>query len=68
MQHLVNVMSDYVQDQLLNVSHLEFEKSFEKANSVDDMSNAHAEYLNNMLSRQVDTLEITFWCFVVLSS
>ncbi|XP_063725886.1 gamma-tubulin complex component 6-like isoform X2 [Symsagittifera roscoffensis] len=55
MQHLVNVMSDYVQDQLLNVSHLEFEKSFEKANSVDDMSNAHAEYLNNMLSRALLT-------------
>ena len=53
MQHLSNVMSDYVQDQLLNVSHVEFERSFEQAKSVDDMHESHAEYLNAMLSRLV---------------
>ncbi|XP_075249156.1 gamma-tubulin complex component 6-like isoform X2 [Convolutriloba macropyga] len=55
MQHLSNVMSDYVQDQLLNVSHVEFERSFEQAKSVDDMHESHAEYLNAMLSRALLT-------------
>ena len=53
MQHHNNVLSDYLHEQLLSLSWNEFQQAMAKAQSVDDMHYAHANYLNSMICRLV---------------